>query len=202
MLLARGWMRTLDTRIDPESLALIERRHGKPSVYVFWHNRLFTVPELYRRFHRPLPMGGLISASRDGAWLAACYASFGIIPVRGSANFRGPVAIREALRHLRAGKSLAVTPDGSRGPVYEMKPGAAMIALHAPCKVIAVQIAVERAWRLKSWDRFYLPKPFSQVRVAATMVHAAIDESPAEYTDRIEREMRELNVYLGLEGDE
>lgn len=161
VLIMRLWMATLRFRADPETLL----RLNGPGVYVFWHNRLFVIPEVRRRYIRKERIWGLISASRDGAWTEALLRLFGIGAVRGSSNYRGAQAVKELIRVVRSGGSVGVAPDGSTGPRYVVKPGAAFVAKSCRIPVILVNADFDRAWRLKSWDRFFLPKPFSRVYV-------------------------------------
>ena len=107
----------------------------------------------------------MVSASRDGAWLAAFFRMLGVETVRGSRHFRGAEALRAMLAKLKAGHDVAVTPDGSRGPCYDMKPGALLLARSAKTPVLLLSAKFGRAWRLKSWDRFFLPVPFSRIEL-------------------------------------
>lgn len=161
VLIMRMWMGTLRVKADPET----RLRLRGPGVYVFWHNRLFIIPEVRRRFIRKERIWGLISASRDGAWTEALLRLFGIGAVRGSSNYRGAQAVKELIRVVRGGGSIGVAPDGSTGPRYVVKPGAAFVAKSCRMPVILVNADFERAWRLNSWDRFFVPKPFSRVHV-------------------------------------
>jgi lysophospholipid acyltransferase (LPLAT)-like uncharacterized protein len=104
----------------------------------------------------------MISASRDGELISTIGRFFGYTAVRGSSSRGGKEATREMVDHLQAGKRCAITPDGPRGPRREMKPGAVNIARLTGCPVVPFGFAAERCWRLKSWDRFIIPKPFSR----------------------------------------
>ena len=103
----------------------------------------------------------LTSTSRDGELIAQFLGRFGIGPVRGSASERGSTALRELIRFLRRGCDVGITPDGSRGPCYEIKPGLVLLAQLSGRRI--VPISFEYAWRTRSWDRFFIPKPFSRV---------------------------------------
>ena len=99
-----------------------------PIVFFLWHNRLFLAGEWHRRFRKNTTCYGLISASRDGAWLETFYGFAGIRPIRGSRNRRSRQSIRELIRVSRSGNDVGITPDGSRGPIYKAKPGAILLA--------------------------------------------------------------------------
>jgi lysophospholipid acyltransferase (LPLAT)-like uncharacterized protein len=138
---------------------------NQPATIILWHNRLFIAGEWHRRFRKSRSCYGLISGSRDGAWLETFYGWAGIRAIRGSQNRRGAVATREMIRVLRAGHDIGVTPDGSRGPIYEAKQGALFVAKASRSPVVLLSFTYTKAIRLKSWDRFAIPFPFSTVHV-------------------------------------
>ncbi|MGJ3241605.1 MAG: lysophospholipid acyltransferase family protein [Opitutales bacterium] len=158
----RLWNRTLRYELSPEDRARIGNR-SQPTLHILWHNRLFNVADAVHRYRAGQPTYALISASSDGAWLTAFFEQLGLRAVRGSRNFRGSAALREAVRVLQGGNDLGITPDGSRGPVYVVKPGAVAIARLAKCPILLHQYDYAHAIRLKSWDRFFIPLPFSKV---------------------------------------
>lgn len=168
------WTRTLRFRWGPQVQALMDQPFP-PSVVVVWHNRLFPSPEFFRRYFRQRKLSSLISASADGGWLAGFFQMRGILPVRGSRHGRGAQAFREMIAAHQQGYDLSVTPDGSRGPIYQMKPGAAAAALKTGAPIVLFSFNYSRAWRLNSWDRFFLPWPFSQIQVEVDVVGTAAD---------------------------
>ena len=138
---------------------------NQPATIILWHNRLFIAGEWHRRFRKSRSCYGLISGSRDGAWLETFYGWAGIRAIRGSQNRRGAVATRELIRVVRAGHDIGVTPDGSRGPTYEAKAGALFVAKASRSPVVLLSFSYSKAIRLQSWDRFAIPLPFSRVHV-------------------------------------
>lgn len=160
----RMWTRSLRFHFGADVQAFLDKP-AEPAVVILWHNRLLLAPELYRRYLPDRKMAGLISASSDGAWLAGFFEQLGIKPIRGSRHGRGMQAFRELLKVSRAGYDIGITPDGSRGPMYDMKAGAATLALRGGAPIMLLSYNYTRAWRLKSWDRFYLPLPFSRINV-------------------------------------
>lgn len=175
----RLWSRTLRFRWGPEVQALIESALA-PAVVILWHNRLFAAPEFFRRCCAQRRLATLISASGDGAWLAALMRQFGMFPIRGSRHKRGPQAMREMLAAHQQGYDIGITPDGSRGPMYELKAGAVSIALKTGAPLVLFSMNFQRAWRLKSWDHFYLPVPFSLIEVRIEVIHqpAVLGDDP------------------------
>lgn len=149
------------TIADPHGVALSDIT----GIWCFWHNRALLVPAIYRSL-RPRHKGiVLTSASRDGSFLARVAASFGLEAARGSSSRRGGPALKHLVRRLREGYDAGVTPDGPRGPRYKLQAGIVAAAALARKPVIPVAIDFDACWRLRSWDRFIIPKPFSRVVV-------------------------------------
>jgi lysophospholipid acyltransferase (LPLAT)-like uncharacterized protein len=170
--LLRLLVATLRFEVDaPELLEAGNRR--RTAIFVFWHNRLLLVPQIWHRYlaeGRPRGMA-MTSTSRDGELIAQFLMRFGIGPVRGSATRRGTAALRELIGWLKRGHDVCITPDGSRGPIYEMKPGVVTLAQLTGVPLLAIGIDYSDAWRLKSWDRFFIPKPFSKVTFRVGPLH-------------------------------
>lgn len=176
-LVLKIWARTLRFHWGPEVQAVIDKP-PPPSVVILWHNRLFAAPEFFRRNFAQRRLATLISASGDGAWLAAFVEKLGMFPIRGSHYKRGPQAVREMLGAHSEGCDIGVTPDGSRGPMYRLQPGGIAVALKTGAPLTLLSLNFSQAWRLKSWDRFYLPVPFSKIEVCIEII-----ERPAELGD-------------------
>ena len=164
-IIYRAWTFTIRLRYpDQEDRAKIENYEG-PLVIILWHNRLFLAGEWHLRFRKRKSCYGLISGSRDGAWLETFYGWAGIHAVRGSRNRRGAQAIRDLVKVIRQGNDVGITPDGSRGPCYKAKSGALALAKITKSPVLLLTFKFTWVIRLKSWDRFRIPLPFSSVKV-------------------------------------
>lgn len=163
-VLLRLWLRTLRIHVRPEVKQAIFSDKN-PLIIVFWHNRLLVATELHRRFRKWSKVNGLVSPSSDGAWLAAFFKMIGIGCVRGSTGRRGGQAMLEIHKKLADGEDIAITPDGPRGPVYRFNPGTALLAQITHCTVVMVPSKFYCAIRLKTWDGFYIPLPFSRVDI-------------------------------------
>jgi lysophospholipid acyltransferase (LPLAT)-like uncharacterized protein len=168
-LLVRLWGMSLRFEISPEDLRNYTKR-DEPIAMVLWHNRLFLAAEILRRYRQPRPAYALVSASEDGAWLAAFFSLAGMRTVRGSSSRLGREAASALVEVLRAGHDVGITPDGPRGPCYDMKPGGVIVARRTRAPILLIGGEFFSAWRLRSWDRFYLPKPFSRVRMRGELV--------------------------------
>lgn len=167
--LLRVWVRTLRFEADAETLAKMTWSDS-PAAIVCWHNRLFLSPEFFRRYRTRRRVYGLVSASKDGAWLAAFYRMIGMHPVRGSSSNLGREAAKVLIEKMREGHDFGITPDGPRGPMYSVEPGVLIVTrrLHAPMVLLGAEFT--RAWRLKSWDRLYIPVPFSRIRMRCAVL--------------------------------
>ena len=145
--------------------------HSAPSIdfdsqtyiFTFWHNRTLVAPELFQRMTSSAKLTCLTSPSRDGTIIESMMALYGIESVRGSSSRRGKQAMIEMIKTLRSGSSLAITPDGPRGPRYKMDPGLIKLAAKTQTLVVPAQIEYSTYWELKTWDKFRIPKPFSTV---------------------------------------
>jgi lysophospholipid acyltransferase (LPLAT)-like uncharacterized protein len=167
------------------------RRERRPIVFALWHGDM--LPLLYQ--HRGEGVAVLISEHRDGELIARVAESLGFRTVRGSTTRGASRALVGLTRELRDGHDIAVTPDGPRGPARSFAPGALIAAQRARAAVIAVGMGADRAWRLSSWDRFVIPKPFSKVRIAYSdpvMLDAANPRAAAQETPRFQQLMLEV----------
>jgi lysophospholipid acyltransferase (LPLAT)-like uncharacterized protein len=137
--------------------------YGNPTaaVYVLWHRSLLACAWRFRNRNIAI----LISESFDGELIARTVQRLGFLPVRGSSSRSGAPGLRNMERAFRAGHNCAITADGPRGPIFIAKPGAAQLATLVGSDVGAFYVLPVRAWQLRSWDRFLIPKPFSRVFV-------------------------------------
>lgn len=168
-VLVRLWGMTLRFEAAPEDLRNYTKK-DEPVAIVLWHNRLFLAAEIVRRYRQGRPAYALVSASNDGAWLTAFFALAGLGTVRGSSSRMGREAATALVEMLRDGYDVGITPDGPRGPCYDVKPGAVIVARRTRAPLLLVGGEFTAAWRLGSWDRFYIPVPFSRVRMRCELI--------------------------------
>lgn len=168
-LLLRLWGRSLRFETSPDDLRAYTK-NDVPVAMILWHNRLFLAAEIVRRFRGGRPAYALVSASQDGAWLTAFFSLAGLGTVRGSSSRLGREAASALVETLRAGHDIGVTPDGPRGPCYDFKAGGVIVARRTHAPILLIGGEFESAWQLRSWDRFYLPKPFSRVRMRCEVI--------------------------------
>ena len=137
----------------------------KPVIWLIWHNRLIVIPTFWRQWFTHRRGAVLISRSKDGGIIAGIVARMGGFPVRGSSSRGGATALVELARMIEENYDAYITPDGPRGPCYSVSPGAIWLSQKTGAPIMPVSIEVSSCWRLKSWDRFIIPKPFARVDV-------------------------------------
>lgn len=133
---------------------------GNGFIYVFWHGRqvFLVVTHCGPRSHP------LISRSRDGEIIARVCASFGVTPIRGSSSRGGAAAMLQMMAMLESGGNLGFTPDGPRGPLHQVQPGALFLAQKSGRPIVPVAYGAKRRWVMKgSWDEYIVPKPFNRI---------------------------------------
>lgn len=177
--LLQFWVRTLRYEIDDRAGVI-----GKPTdenyIGALWHNRLLIFPFVLRRFFSDRRGAALISASRDGELLSDAIKRFGFDVVRGSSSRLGASAILQLTDVLASGRDVVITPDGPRGPAYELGPGIIFLAQKSGAAVVPINMEYSSCWRLKSWDRFILPRPFAKIRVIIGQPHRVRSTSTAD----------------------
>jgi lysophospholipid acyltransferase (LPLAT)-like uncharacterized protein len=139
-----------------------------PVIMCFWHNRILGITLAFIRHYPGKTRKGvnvLTSASRDGEILAQIVGQFGMGAVRGSSSRRGSRALRELVDLAESGCDIAITPDGPRGPRYSFGPGAISLAQLTAAPISPVHAKFSRCFRMKTWDGFIIPLPFSKVSV-------------------------------------
>ena len=144
--------------IDPNHLSDDPHR----IIGITWHNRLMFICTAFPN-RLLVYAAAVISASRDGQYLADFLKFFHVATIRGSSSRKGANAVLGAIRHLEEGHTVIVTPDGPRGPRYVMKSGPLAMASKTGGRVVPFAINASRYWQLKSWDGFQIPKPFAKL---------------------------------------
>lgn len=168
--LLQVWARTLRFELDDRA-GVVHSPPDERYIGALWHNRLLLLPFILRRFLPQRRGAALISASRDGAFLADLVERFGYETVRGSSSRKGASAIRQLGEVIAGGGDVVITPDGPRGPAYILGQGIIYLAQQSGAEVVPINMEYSSSWRVKSWDRFILPKPFSKVRVTFDRPH-------------------------------
>ncbi|MFO7856837.1 MAG: lysophospholipid acyltransferase family protein [Paracoccaceae bacterium] len=184
------WIRLVErtTRWEVEGGGrLAEVQGGRTRTLVLvWHGRVLMIPAEWRE---GLEIHAMISANRDGDIIADCVGRFGVPSIRGSArdprktdrDKGGRAAAQAALALLTAERpvSVAITPDGPRGPRQRLQPGVAAIAALAGVPAMPYAYSTRWGWRARSWDRFHVPLPFGRgAKVIGDLVPPPAEATP------------------------
>ena len=193
--LYRVWARTLRLQVeDPHDIVAFVKQ--QPVIFAIWHNRLLMLPRVFDPSFPTRQSYGLISASRDGDLIAQFIERSGYGTIRGSSSRKGVIALRQLVETLRADGNVLVTPDGPRGPVYQVSQGIIFLAQKSGAPIVPIHMEYSSAWRLKSWDRFMVPRPFAKLRaIFGAPIHIAPLEQPEQFEAeqlRLQNEMMSL----------
>jgi len=179
-------LRTSRWRLEGAAPVLALLGAGQPVILAFWHERLPMLPALFRLAAAEQPgvtrlrPRVLVSQHRDGRFIGAAVARFGVSMVYGSSRRGGGRALVELVRVLRAGDPVLITPDGPRGPRRQAAPGVAHLAALSGAALVPVGAASTRHRLLPSWDRMMLPLPFGHgVLVCGPPIRVARGEAEA-----------------------
>jgi lysophospholipid acyltransferase (LPLAT)-like uncharacterized protein len=195
-----GLCRTLRWKADgTEHLEGLTRPEQSP-IFAFWHGRIFGGTAYFR--DRGIVV--ITSQNFDGEWIARIIERFGFGTARGSSS-RGAVrALVQLRRDLDAGRPVAFTVDGPRGPARVAQPGAVWLAGATGHPILPFHVEFERCWTMKSWDRGQIPKPFSTCAIAigepigvASTEPDAVDGANRELTGSLERLERRTFEMIG-----
>ena len=192
------WL-TLRCRWTDRSGLLTQPSPG-PAICCVWHNRLVLSLVVYYGYVQPRTaspgIAAMVSASKDGGFLAAILEYFGVEPVRGSSSRRGPQALLELTTWAERGYDLAITPDGPRGPRYEVQDGTMSLAQVTGLPIIP--FAFNLSWKItaNSWDKFQIPLPFGRCEIltgqALRVPRDASDAEREALRKELERRLREM----------
>jgi lysophospholipid acyltransferase (LPLAT)-like uncharacterized protein len=158
----RNSARFVDCKIAYHDRSIEPRfpEHYETIIGVFWHEYLSAMVAIWA----DSSVAMLVSRHRDAEWLNQAAERLGFSVVRGSTRRGGSRAVWR-LRRLCKSHSLGITPDGPRGPRRVMSVGPVFLASLFDMPLVPVGVGYERPWRLPTWDRFALARPFSRARV-------------------------------------
>ncbi|HWH67974.1 MAG TPA: lysophospholipid acyltransferase family protein [Candidatus Sulfotelmatobacter sp.] len=172
-----------------------------PAIYCVWHNRLALCLIAYygyaKKRNATPGMAALVSASKDGGFLAAILERFKVQPVRGSSSRRGPQALLELTTWAERGYDLAITPDGPRGPRYIVQEGVMSLAQITGLPIIPSSYSLNWKLQVKSWDQFQIPLPFSRCEMVIEkpicVSREATDAEREQLRQQLERTLRSIS---------
>ncbi|MGZ5516956.1 MAG: lysophospholipid acyltransferase family protein [Limisphaerales bacterium] len=174
-----------------------------PVIFCVWHNRLAmalasnNVP--FRELWPATGLAAVVSASRDGAFLASILEHFGMQPIRGSSSRRGAQALLEATGWLSdKGYNIAITPDGPRGPCYKIQEGIISLAQLTGRPIVPLGFEGRPHFKARSWDKFQVPLPFASCNISFAepifVPRTADDAERERIRAEVERVMLKINT--------
>jgi lysophospholipid acyltransferase (LPLAT)-like uncharacterized protein len=143
---------------------------NKPYIVVFWHEHILLSAFCWRRLRKEKKdrkVSAVISEHADGEYIAQIVKHLGIGAMRGSSTRGGVKALLAVLGELKKGNDAAFTPDGPRGPRHSIAEGVILAAKKSRAEIVPISFKASRSYRLKSWDRFVIPKPFGTITLCA-----------------------------------
>jgi len=145
-------------QVNKKVLAREIKNHGRV-ILATWHQNIFFSIWLLRKKE----LTALISGSKDGEIIFNVFNNYGYSAVRGSTSKGGIPALKQLINLLKKGNSVALTPDGPLGPPEKIQSGVILLAKYANVPIIPWHYEAHDQWRLKSWDKHKIPKPFTTI---------------------------------------
>jgi len=137
----------------------------KDKVYIvaFWHGELLMQPFNYQKLKPKGKVSAIISEHKDGEAITKTVEYLGIHSLRGSSTRGGAKALIGAIKELKGGDDIAITPDGPKGPRFSVADGIVAIHKKTNAKILAFNCKPTKYWQFNSWDKFIVPKPFGTI---------------------------------------
>lgn len=173
------------------------REKGENFILAFWHGTML-VP-WYK--HRDMRMLGLISQSKDGEILARILRKWKYTVTRGSSSKGGDVSLGVMIDYAKFEGPVCITPDGPRGPRQELKAGAVIAAKKSRTPLVLLGVGYKSKFVLKSWDKFEIPKPFTQVNLVYSERINIPADSTYEQTSTIIADCNEKLINIQSEAE-
>lgn len=157
--LLRIWFATCRITVHNVEYREMAEDQKKAVIATFWHYSL-----VYVLYHmRTESAVALVSASKDGEYIAKLAQNLDFETVRGSRNRKGLRALKELIICLNRGKHIAVVADGSQGPSLVVQPGSILMASRTGSPILPIGWSASSYYTFKSWDRTAIPRPFSRI---------------------------------------
>lgn len=165
---------------------------NEPVIFSTWHGHLLMQVFSYNYFKKEKKLKSIISSHRDGEIIGKIMAYFGIMPINGSSTRGGVKALLGSIKSLKDGYDVAITPDGPKGPIYEVASGIVAIAQKTNSYILAAKVVPTKYWSLSSWDKFIVPKPFGRIDFYIGEPFSIKDLDEVEAKKLIKRKMEEI----------
>lgn len=167
------------------------RAAGMPFAFALWHNEL--VPLLWH--HRGYPTNIMVSQHRDARHLVYAARRWGFNTIEGSSTRGGAAALRTAVRVLEDRGEIAITPDGPTGPRHVAKRGVVEASRQSGAPILPVWASTDRCWKLGTWDRLEIPKPWARVRIGyGAPIHPGPDDESEVVIETLHRALGSVDA--------
>ena len=184
-----GWTWRFEEIAEEGVTPLIGGAGAGAEIFCFWHQCVLPCAIYYHRTRATI----LISRSFDGELITRTLGLFGFHAVRGSSSRSAREGLLGLKDVIESGWPAIFTADGPRGPIYQTKMGPIKLAQMTGARIGAFHLEPERAWTMRSWDRFLVPKPFTRIAVSwARWTEVQSDLAPADF----EAKREELNAAI------
>ena len=189
--LLRGLLATLRPEYVQRQIEQQVQEARTPILFAFWHGRMLYFLKLYEYLGSRVTI--LVSQSRDGELVAQLLSRFGLSTTRGSTSRGGARGLLAVVNKVRTGVHAGFTPDGPRGPRYQVQPGLVLVAKRTGAPILPMTFGAQWKRVLASWDAFLLPLPFSRIVVVyGEPIYVPADASAAS----LEAKRREVEASL------
>lgn len=159
------------------------------TIFACWHGELLMITCMYAHFRKKPNIKILISPHFDGILISKTVKYFGFGTIAGSSNKNASRTLIQAMKTLKSGIDIGITPDGPKGPRHEVANGVVVMAQKTKAKVVCLNIVATKYWQLNSWDKFIVPKPFGELNFYATEPIDLCDMELQDAKDLIKRNL-------------
>jgi len=164
----------------------------KPYIVLMWHGELLLQPYYYNYLRPNNNVAVIASEHNDGLLISKFVSYFGVDTIQGSSTRGGAKALLQAIKLMKSGTDIAITPDGPRGPQYSVANGIIALAQKEDCYIMPHRISMSRKWELNSWDRFMIPKPFGTIDFKVGEPFKITNLSQEEAIQKIKKQMQNV----------
>jgi len=166
-----------------------------PGINAFWHNRIFLMTYFWRKFDAAV----MVSQSFDGEYISRTAQRFGYGVIRGSSTRGGSKALKQMIYLATKGIRMSFTIDGPKGPLYQVKTGAILLAKESGIPIGPMLVEAKKHWTINSWDKLQIPKPFTEAKVfIAEPVFVSQDADKNELRQKRDEVQRKLDELVAL----
>jgi len=155
----------------------------------FWHGELLMQPFNYKKLKPNGKVSAMISEHKDGEAITKTVEYLGIHSIRGSSSKGGAKVLISAIKEIKGGDDIAITPDGPRGPRHSVADGIVAIHKKTNARILVFNCKPTKYWQLKSWDKFIVPKPFGTLEFFISEPLDFLDLEMAEAKELVQKSM-------------